>query len=103
MMKAVLLSALLLHSVNAQTFQRLGACPTLGCVFPPDQTDFLVGQLFDIRLEVHAPANGPEAFAGGSPDLDFRFCIQKGSGACKNVTSLFPKVKEPSLERWSFK
>lgn len=21
----------------AQTFQRLGACPTLGCLFPPDQ------------------------------------------------------------------
>ncbi|KDQ53788.1 hypothetical protein JAAARDRAFT_197227 [Jaapia argillacea MUCL 33604] len=35
-----------------------GACPTFGCVFPPDQTDFLVGQKFDIRLEVHAPVYG---------------------------------------------
>lgn len=24
----------------------------LGCVLPPDQTDFLAGQYFDIRLEV---------------------------------------------------
>lgn len=23
----------------AQTFQRLGGCPELGCVFPPDQYD----------------------------------------------------------------
>lgn len=22
---------------NAQTFQRLGGCPQLGCIFPPDQ------------------------------------------------------------------
>ena len=22
---------------TAQTFQRLGTCPTFGCVFPPDQ------------------------------------------------------------------
>lgn len=29
---------------TAQTFQRLGTCPSLGCIFPPDQTDFLPGQ-----------------------------------------------------------
>jgi hypothetical protein len=58
---------------SAQTFQRLGACPSklfitqplpvfwltprkaLGCVLPPDQTDFLAGQYFDIRLEVCPP------------------------------------------------
>lgn len=27
----------LLTLTTAQTFQRLGACPTFGCVFPPDQ------------------------------------------------------------------
>lgn len=27
----------LLVVTSAQTFQRLGACPTLGCVLPPDQ------------------------------------------------------------------
>lgn len=52
----------------AQTFQRLGGCPSkllpriypaytdffiaLGCILPPDQTDFLAGQYFDIRVEV---------------------------------------------------
>lgn len=39
-MKLVWLSgALLLAPVTvlAQTYQRLGGCPTLGCVFPPDQ------------------------------------------------------------------
>jgi len=46
--------------VSAQTFQRLGGCPDLGCVFPPDQADFLAGQYFDIRVEVHAPVNGSE-------------------------------------------
>jgi hypothetical protein len=29
-----------------------GGCPTLGCVFPPDQAEFLAGAKFDIRLEV---------------------------------------------------
>jgi alkaline phosphatase len=28
--------------------------PALGCVLPPDQTDFLAGQYFDIRLEILA-------------------------------------------------
>lgn len=50
----------LVSLVSAQTFQRLGGCPDLGCVFPPDQTDFLAGQYFDIRVEVHAPVNGSE-------------------------------------------
>jgi len=65
----VLVSAAALSS--AQTFRRLGTCPKLGCVFPPDQVDFLPGQLFDIRLEVHAPVNGSEAFAKGVPDEQF--------------------------------
>lgn len=45
---------------SAQTFQRLGGCPTLGCLLPPDQTDFLAGAYFDIRVEIHAPVNGSE-------------------------------------------
>ncbi|KAF8968118.1 alkaline-phosphatase-like protein [Flammula alnicola] len=87
--------------VSAQTFQRLGACPTLGCVFPPDQTDFLAGQLFDIRLEVHAPLNGTEASKGGVPDEKFTFCIQQGNGPCNDVTKFF-KVQDPALEKWTF-
>jgi hypothetical protein len=58
----------------AQTFQRLGGCPTLGCIFPPDQQDFLAGQFFDIRLEIHAPVNGSEA-TDGVPDENFSLTI----------------------------
>lgn len=50
--------------VSAQTFQRLGTCPTLGCILPPDAQDFLAGQYFDIRVEIHAPVNGSEATDG---------------------------------------
>jgi hypothetical protein len=39
-------------SALAQTYRRLGACPKLGCIFPPDQAEFLAGAYFDIRLEV---------------------------------------------------
>jgi hypothetical protein len=61
---ATVAGALTLSSlVNAQSFQRLGACPDLGCVFPPDQADFLAGQYFDIRVEVHAPVNGSEGIS----------------------------------------
>ncbi|EHK99643.1 putative Alkaline phosphatase H [Glarea lozoyensis 74030] len=71
----VLTTASLLTLTTAQTFQRLGACPTLGCVLPPDQADFLAGQYFDIRLE-----------AGGSPQ----------------PAASFFKIAEPALERWNF-
>jgi hypothetical protein len=54
----------LLAVVSAQTFQRLGTCPTLGCIIPPDAQDFLAGQYFDIRIEIHAPVNGSEATDG---------------------------------------
>ncbi|KAH8592327.1 putative alkaline phosphatase H [Bisporella sp. PMI_857] len=61
--------------VAAQTFQRLGGCPTLGCVLPPDQSDFLAGQYFDIRLEA--------------------------GGAAKPAATFFG-ISEPTLERWNF-
>ncbi|KAF9004006.1 alkaline-phosphatase-like protein [Cyathus striatus] len=100
--KATAVLLLTVGAVSAQTFRRLGACPTLGCVFPPDQTDFLAGQLFDIRLEVHAPVNGSEAINNGVPDEKFLFCIQKGAkGKCEDVTKFFG-VKDPELEKWSF-
>jgi len=95
---AVALSAL---GVNAQTFQRLGTCPTLGCVFPPDQADFLPGQNFDIRVEVHAPVNGSEAFNNGVPDEKFTLVIQREKGRSEPVTSFFDR-KEPVLEKWTF-
>ncbi|KAJ4373822.1 hypothetical protein N0V83_002561 [Neocucurbitaria cava] len=96
----VAVAALLLNTVSAQTFRRLGACPTLGCVFPPDQADFLAGQYFDIRLEVHQPVNGSEVI--GLPlDEKFTFTIAKKGAAAKPVTEYF-KLREPKLEKWNF-
>ncbi|KAI8937675.1 hypothetical protein NX059_005377 [Plenodomus lindquistii] len=97
---AVVAAALLVGSVSAQTFRRLGACPTLGCVFPPDQADFLAGQYFDIRLEVHQPVNGSEAI--GLPlDEKFTFTVGKKGATAKPVTEYF-SLQEPKLEKWNF-
>ncbi|KAI6358039.1 hypothetical protein MCOR25_007458 [Pyricularia grisea] len=95
--------AFLLPSTHGQTFQRLGSCPDLGCILPPDQSDFLPGQFFDIRLEIHAPVNGSEAFNNGVPDEDFTVTITKdGSGTeSKTLTQFFSK-EEPKIEKWSF-
>jgi hypothetical protein len=90
-----------LSVVSAQTFQRLGACPDLGCVFPPDQADFLPGQFFDLRVEVHAPVNGSEAFNNGVPDKDFSVTVTKKGAASQKVTDFFG-VEEPELETWKF-
>ena len=92
-----------LSAVSGQTFQRLGTCPTLGCILPPDQQDFLPGQQFDIRFEIHAPKNGSEAFSNGVPDEKFTATITK-DGARSKPKSLaeFFKLREPSLEKWTF-
>ncbi|KAJ5583804.1 hypothetical protein N7450_006468 [Penicillium hetheringtonii] len=97
---SILATACTLSCAAAQTFQRLGGCPDLGCVFPPDQADFLPGQYFDIRLEVHSPVNGSEARVG-EPDSDFKFTIAKKGGHSVSAAKYF-KVKEPELERWNF-
>ncbi|KAI1500962.1 alkaline phosphatase H [Biscogniauxia marginata] len=90
-----------LAAVNGQTFRRLGACPTLGCVLPPDQSDFLPGQYFDLRLEVHAPVNGSEAFNDGVPDEDFLVTIAKEGGKAKSLAEFFD-IAEPEVEKWDF-
>ncbi|KAI1481829.1 alkaline phosphatase-like protein [Daldinia eschscholtzii] len=88
-------------TATAQTFQRLGACPDLGCVLPPDQSDFLPGQYFDLRLEVHAPVNGSEAFNNGEPDENFSVTITKEGSESKSIAEFFD-VAEPELEKWDF-
>ncbi|CAN8095151.1 unnamed protein product [Discula destructiva] len=95
----------LLTTTSAQYFQRLGTCPDLGCILPPDQQDFLPGQEFDIRFEVHAPVNGSEAFNEGVPDDAFTVTIAKvnnSTGAPQSVAAFF-KLEEPKLETWTFK
>lgn len=89
------------HSSIANRSQRLGTCPKLGCVFPPDQADFLAGQYFDIRLEVHAPDNGSEKAHDGKPDEAFAFTITGPDGKSAPATTYF-KVEEPKLEKWNF-
>jgi len=64
------------------------------------RTDFLAGQFFDIRLEVHALVNGSQA-NGGTPDPNFTFTIAKGDGKPQNASTYF-KLAEPKLERWNF-
>lgn len=91
-----------LAAVSAQTYQRLGTCPTLGCVLPPDQSDFLPGQLFDLRVEIHAPVNGSEAAHDGKPDEKFKVTIAKEGKAAKDITKFFG-IKEPEVEKWTFK
>ncbi|KAI1913592.1 hypothetical protein LOZ53_005326 [Ophidiomyces ophidiicola] len=96
-------AALFSATAFAQTFQRLGGCPTLGCVFPPDRAEFLPGQYFDIRLEVHSPVNGSEA-RSGDPDPNFTFTIaRKGRKSKPQKATDFFRVSEPKLETWSFK
>lgn len=65
------------------------------------RTDFLPGQLFDIRLEVHAPVNGSEATGNGTPDPNFQFSIAKDGEEAKSAATLF-QIDEPPLERWNF-
>ncbi|TDZ61792.1 Alkaline phosphatase H [Colletotrichum trifolii] len=89
-------------AVLAQTFQRLGACPDLGCVFPPDQANFLPGQNFDVRVEVHAPVNGTEAFNGGVPDADFTVSVASNAEPDGKPLADFFGVAEPALETWAF-
>lgn len=98
------LGAFLLSAASAQTFQRLGTCPTLGCILPPDQQDFLPGQEFDIRFEVHAPVNGTEASHDGVPDEAFTVTISKAdnsTGAPQTIAEFF-NVPEPEVETWTF-
>ncbi|KAJ5478179.1 hypothetical protein N7530_003688 [Penicillium desertorum] len=101
-MRAASISALACFAsfAAAQTFQRLGGCPDLGCIFPPDQVDFLAGQYFDIRLEVHSPVNGSEARVG-EPDENFTFTIAKKGKEAITAPEYF-KIDEPELERWNF-
>ncbi|KAI4089743.1 MAG: hypothetical protein LQ344_005204 [Seirophora lacunosa] len=64
-------------------------------------TDFLAGQLFDIRLEVHAPVNGSEATGNPNPDTNFAFTIARQGRRPQSASSYF-KIEEPALERWNF-
>jgi hypothetical protein len=99
--RVAVVAALFAAGVSAQTFRRLGTCPTLGCLLPPDQSDFLPGQLFDLRVEVHAPVNGSEAAHDGKPDEDFKVTIAKEGEAPIDFAEAFD-IEEPEIETWKF-
>ncbi|KAL1900374.1 hypothetical protein Cpir12675_000956 [Ceratocystis pirilliformis] len=64
--------------------------------------DFLPGQHFDLRVEVHAPLNGTEAFNNGVPDEAFTTTIRKfGDEVARHISEFFP-TEEPKLEKWQF-
>lgn len=65
------------------------------------RVDFLPGQRFDIRLEVHAPVNGSEATGKTTPDSNFTFAVAKKGGNAQNAATFFA-VSEPKLESWNF-
>ncbi|KAG0326704.1 hypothetical protein BG000_001264 [Podila horticola] len=88
-------------------FKRLGACPDLGCVFPPDSAEFIAGSFFDVRVEVHAENDA-------KPNTNYSLTIQKISkshdahdnkhGNKPKVVdfSRFSKVKPSAQESWDF-
>ncbi|RDA89998.1 hypothetical protein CP533_2687 [Ophiocordyceps camponoti-saundersi (nom. inval.)] len=92
---------LLAAAASASTFRRLGACPSLGCILPPDRSDFLAGQRFDLRVEIHAPINGSEAAYSGIPDEAFTVTISAAGKPPRPLEDFF-QVKEPELENWQF-
>ncbi|KAH7152444.1 alkaline-phosphatase-like protein [Dactylonectria estremocensis] len=100
-LNALAVLAASLCAVSAQTYQRLGTCPKLGCILPPDQSEFLPGQLFDLRVEVHAPVNGSEKAHDGKPDSKFKVTIAKKGGKTKDFASAFG-ISEPKVETWTF-
>ncbi|ORY59419.1 alkaline-phosphatase-like protein [Leucosporidium creatinivorum] len=93
--------AALAATASAQTYRRTGACPQLGCIWPPDQSEFIAGQVFDIRLEVQAPANGSAPFNGGVPYPEFVLEIG-GHGTELTPISNFYQIAEPPVEEHSF-
>ncbi|KAF8930207.1 alkaline-phosphatase-like protein [Dissophora ornata] len=84
----------------AGQFKRLGACPTLGCVFPPDRAEFLAGAHFDVRVEVHAESDA-------KPNTKYSLSIEKLSNGSKSKPKAveftkFSHIKPDAQESWDF-
>jgi hypothetical protein len=58
---------------QAQTYQRLGACPTFGCVFPPDQYAFLYCMYSTNGVELLTNFVGLTSYLVNTLTLDLRF------------------------------
>ncbi|KAL5596883.1 uncharacterized protein BROUX77_006831 [Berkeleyomyces rouxiae] len=55
---------------------------------------------FDLRLEVHAPLNGSEAFNNGAPDEGFTVTIGKVGSEPKSITELTYYDGETTVANW---
>ena len=66
------------------------------------RTDFLAGQLFDIRLEVHAPVNGTQATGNETPDSAFELTIARNGEEAISAAQSFKLSPEPEVETWNF-
>ncbi|KAL1925082.1 uncharacterized protein VTP21DRAFT_4736 [Calcarisporiella thermophila] len=95
---AVALSSAL--SASAQQFSRLGACPELACIFPPSSAAFVPGAYFDLRVEVHAPGEGPNQ-PPGTANGNFTVTITGDDGKALDANEFFG-TQDPALEQWNF-
>jgi len=58
-------------------------------------------QVFDIRIEVQAPANGSSPYNNGVPSSDFALYIG-GKGGDEQEVTAFYDVEEPAVESYNF-
>ncbi|KAG0021085.1 hypothetical protein BGZ81_009100 [Podila clonocystis] len=75
-------------------FHRLGACPDMGCIFPPDRAHFIAGAKFDVRVEVHAEGSN-------SPDPKYTLQIQKLNQAHTSTTNGDNDENNPHQRRFT--
>lgn len=99
--RAVLAAALLATTASAQTFRRTAACPTLGCIFPPSESSFIAGQVFDIRLEAQAPANGSMPFNNGVVVGEPELWIGCKNKELQKITDFF-KIDDVKSDAYNF-
>jgi hypothetical protein len=70
--------------------------------FLQDQTEFIAGQVFDIRIESHAPTNGTQAYKDGVVADDFALYLRgKGASELKEI-SQFYSIEQPAVEAYNF-
>ncbi|KAK4702536.1 phosphatidate phosphatase LPIN, partial [Phenoliferia sp. Uapishka_3] len=72
-----------------------------GMDFSSVPTDFIAGQVFDIRVEIQAPLNGSAPFNRGVPSPNFTLEIF-GDGGYPLEISQFYQIKDPAVEAYNF-
>lgn len=82
--------------LNAQTFQRLGTCPTLGCVFPPDQ---YVLRALDPPAHVFLTGAEPTSWPGNSSTSVSKFMPPSTEVRQRAILTRIPTSPSPSQDR----